>query len=179
MSELSSDSIPSTASRDQRWSRIVSRPVIGYGSSAIWRGDGGGHCKNRRWSDVPDESAGVGSVALMNAGNRGRMHMETNEEMSERIDHAERVQGVLQAFGWIVTAVGVAGALVFIGFWIVGYLNAEQAVSLILGTTLATILSGASVYGAGVNVGLGAARLALQLEAARPSGPAVDGAPGA
>ena len=103
--------------------------------------------------------------------------MDTNEEMSERIDHAERVQGVLQAFGWIVTAVGVAGALVFIGFWIVGYLNAEQAVSLILGTTLATILSGASVYGAGVNVGLGAARLALPLEAARPSGPAVDETP--
>ena len=66
--------------------------------------------------------------------------------------------------GWFVAAVGLVGAAVFAGFWIAGDLNAEQAVSLILGTTLATILSGATAYGAGVNVGLGADRLSLALE---------------
>jgi len=34
-------------------------------------------------------------------------------------------------------------------------------VSLILGTALATVLSGATAYGSGVNVGLGAERLEL------------------
>ena len=83
--------------------------------------------------------------------------------MSDRIAHAHRVGRILQALGWIVAFVGLVGAAVFAGFWIAGDLNAEQAVSLILGTTLATILSGASAYGAGVNVGLGADRLSVAI----------------
>lgn len=89
---------------------------------------------------------------------------QANDVMKARIAHAERVEGILQALGWVVTAIGIIGALVFVGFWILGDLSSEQAVSLILGTTLATVLSGASVYGAGVNVGLGAARLSLSIE---------------
>ena len=87
-------------------------------------------------------------------------------QMADRIAHAHRVEQILQALGWIVAFVGLSGAVVFVVFWILGDLNAEQAVSLIVGTTLATILSGASAYGAGVNVGLGADRLAVSLEAA-------------
>jgi hypothetical protein len=53
--------------------------------------------------------------------------------------------------------------------------DAEQAISLILGTCLAAILAGATAYGSGVNVGLGAERLELaERSAAAPSteGPA-------
>ena len=88
----------------------------------------------------------------------------TAASTAERIAHAHRVERALQALGWLVAVLGVIGAVVFGVFWILGDLSAEQAVSLILGTTLATILSGASAYGAGVNVGLGADRLAIALE---------------
>jgi hypothetical protein len=47
-----------------------------------------------------------------------------------------------------------------------GDLDAEQGVSLVLGTTLATVLSGVTAYGAGINIGLGAARLRLAAGAA-------------
>jgi hypothetical protein len=83
--------------------------------------------------------------------------------MSDRVERAHRVEQVLQALGWVVAAVGLIGAAVFVFFWIAGDLSSEQAVSLILGTTLATILSGATAYGAGVNVGLSADRLSLAL----------------
>jgi hypothetical protein len=95
-----------------------------------------------------------------------------DDVMTDRIAHAHRVERILQALGWTVAVVGLIGAIVFIGLWILGDLNTEQAVSLILGTTLATILSGASVYGAGVNVGLGADRLSVSLEGSGQSGAA-------
>ena len=69
--------------------------------------------------------------------------------MSDRVAHAHQVEQVLQVLGWFVLVVGVVGAGVFTAFWIAGDLNSEQAVGLILGTTLATILSGATAYGRG------------------------------
>jgi len=86
-------------------------------------------------------------------------------EIVRRLDHARRIERVLQQLGWFVAAIGVVGTGVFIGFWIADELSAEQAVSLVLGTMLATVLSGASAYGAGVNIGLGAARLELAAQA--------------
>lgn len=59
----------------------------------------------------------------------------------------------LLRLGWLVGAVGVVGMAVFAGFWVAGDLMAEQGVSLVLGTTLGTTLSGATAYGAGVNMG--------------------------
>jgi hypothetical protein len=41
-------------------------------------------------------------------------------------------------------------------------------VSLVLGTTLATVLAGVTAYGAGINTGLGAARLELAARAVDP-----------
>lgn len=82
-------------------------------------------------------------------------------EIERRLDHARRIERILQQLGWFVAAIGVVGIGVFIGFWIADELSAEQAVSLVVGTMLATVLSGASAYGAGVNIGLGAARLEL------------------
>jgi hypothetical protein len=43
---------------------------------------------------------------------------------------------------------------VFSVFWAMGDLDDEQALSLLIGTALAAILSGATAYGSGVNVGL-------------------------
>jgi hypothetical protein len=53
------------------------------------------------------------------------------------------------------------GVVAFSVLWAIGELDIEQGLSLILGTALATILSGAAAYGSGVNVGLGAERLEL------------------
>jgi len=86
-------------------------------------------------------------------------------EIARRLDHARHIEVVLQRLGWFVAAIGVIGTGVFVGFWIADELSAEQAVSLVLGTMLATVLSGASAYGAGVNIGLGAARLELAVQA--------------
>ena len=77
--------------------------------------------------------------------------------------HAEKA---LRWLGWLVGAVGVAGMAVYAAFWAAGDLSAQQGVSLVLGTTLATALSGATAYGAGVNIGLGAERLHLAARAA-------------
>ena len=86
---------------------------------------------------------------------------ELHVEIERRLEHARRIEVILQRLGWFVATIGVVGIGVFIGFWIADELSAEQAVSLVLGTMLATVLSGASAYGAGVNIGLGAARLEL------------------
>lgn len=96
-------------------------------------------------------------------------------EIVRRLDHARRIERVLQKLGWFVAAIGVVGTGVFIGFWIADELSAEQAVSLVLGTMLATVLSGASAYGAGVNIGLGAARLELAAQSAVDHAPTHNG----
>lgn len=92
-------------------------------------------------------------------------------EIADRLDHARRIELILQRLGWFVTALGVVGTGVFIGFWVADELSPEQAVSLLLGTILATVLSGASAYGAGVNIGLGAARLDLAARAVTEPAP--------
>ena len=102
--------------------------------------------------------------------------MEQQSTISAKVEHARQVETVLQWLGWLVAAVGVAGMAVFTVLWAAGDLNSEQGVSLVLGTTLATVLSGVTAYGTGVNVGLGAERLQL---AARGAGisPAPRGKP--
>jgi hypothetical protein len=92
--------------------------------------------------------------------------MEDQPGISARIERARQVEKVLYWVGWLVAAVGVAGMAVFTGFWVAGHLDAEQGVTLVLGTTLATVLSGVTAYGAGVNIGLGAERLRLAAGAA-------------
>ena len=92
--------------------------------------------------------------------------MGDQETISAKVEHARQVEKVLYWLGWLVAAVGAAGAVVFTAFWAAGDLSAEQGVSLVLGTTLATVLSGATAYGAGVNIMLGAERLQLAARAA-------------
>jgi len=103
--------------------------------------------------------------------------MGDRETISAKVEHARQVEKALLWLGWLVAGVGAVGMAVFTAFWVAGDLNAEQGVSLVLGTTLATVLSGATAYGAGVNIGLGAERLHLAARAADIS-PLPDGQPG-
>ena len=91
--------------------------------------------------------------------------MGDQQAISAKIERARQAEKVLLRIGWLVAVLGVAGMAVFTAFWVAGGLDAEQAVSLVLGTTLATVLSGVTAYGAGVNIGLGAERLRLTARA--------------
>lgn len=87
--------------------------------------------------------------------------MERRTVINGKVEHARKVERVLQWLGWGVACLGIAAIVVFSVFWAAGDLDVEQALSLLIGTALASILSGSTVYGAGVNVGLGAERLNL------------------
>jgi hypothetical protein len=96
--------------------------------------------------------------------------MESRESAAARyrfkIDHARQVERALQWLGWSVAVIGTVSLLALIGFWMAGRITGGQAFAGSLGTTLGSILSGATAYGSGVNVGLGAER--LELAAFRP-----------
>jgi hypothetical protein len=83
-----------------------------------------------------------------------------------KIEHARKVGHVLQWLGWSLICLGVVGIVAFSVLWAIGDVDTEQALGLILGTALASILSGAAAYGSGVNLGLGAERLDLAVAAA-------------
>jgi hypothetical protein len=104
--------------------------------------------------------------ALLRKEIRGGMEREAR--ISAKVEHAREVERVLQWLGWSVAVLGLAGVIIFAVLWVLGDLSAEQAISLILGTSLAAVLSGATAYGSGVNVGLGAERLELAARAAAP-----------
>jgi hypothetical protein len=87
-----------------------------------------------------------------------------------QVERARRVGVLLQRLGWLVAVLGVIGIVTYSVLWAAGEIDADQGVSLILGTALAVVLSGATSYGAGVNLGLGAER--LNLAASEASGPA-------
>jgi predicted anti-sigma-YlaC factor YlaD len=95
--------------------------------------------------------------------------MRDQQAISAEVERARQVAKVLRWLGWLVTALGAVGVAVYTVFWAAGDLSDEQGVSLVLGTALATILSGATAYGAGVNIGLGAERLQLAARAAGSS----------
>jgi hypothetical protein len=92
---------------------------------------------------------------------RIEVRMERQDRISARVEHALEVERVLRWLGWSVGALGIMGVAGFIILGVIGELDVDQGISLILGTALATILSGATAYGSGVNVGLGATRLDL------------------
>jgi hypothetical protein len=92
--------------------------------------------------------------------------MRDPEAISVEVERARQVAKVLRWLGWLVAAVGAVSVAVYTAFWASGDLSAEQGATLVLGTALATILSGVTAYGAGVNIGLGAERLQLAARAA-------------
>jgi hypothetical protein len=95
--------------------------------------------------------------------------MNAQARIAAKVEHARQVEQVLLWLGWTVAVLGVLGVVAFSVLWVVGELNADQAVGAILGTALATILSGVTAYGSGVNVGLGAERLELAAKGAAPA----------
>ncbi|HTS98198.1 MAG TPA: hypothetical protein VMI33_16435 [Streptosporangiaceae bacterium] len=94
--------------------------------------------------------------------------MDRQAMIIAKVEHAREIERVLQWLGWSVVVLGLGGVAVFSFLWAAGDLSTEQGVSLILGTCLASILSGATAYGSGVNVGLGAERLDLAARGAFP-----------
>jgi hypothetical protein len=94
--------------------------------------------------------------------------MEPQARIAAKVEHAREVEGFLVRLGWAVAALGLLGVVVYAVLWGLGDLGTDQAISLILGTCLATILSGATAYGSGTNVGLGAERLEIAARAAAP-----------
>jgi hypothetical protein len=94
--------------------------------------------------------------------------MERQARISAKVGQAREAEGVLKWLGWSVAVLGAIGIAVFAGLWAAGDLNAEQGISLILGTALTTVLSGATAYASGVNLGLGAERLDLAARDASP-----------
>ncbi|HTZ24478.1 MAG TPA: hypothetical protein VMC83_10845 [Streptosporangiaceae bacterium] len=87
--------------------------------------------------------------------------MEPDARIAAKVEHAREVEGFMRRLGWSVAVLGLVGVGVFAVLWALGDLTTEQAISLILGTCLATILSGTTAYGSGINVGLGAERLEI------------------
>jgi hypothetical protein len=87
--------------------------------------------------------------------------MERHSSIAMKVERARRVGALLQRLGWLVAVLGVIGVMTYTVLWAVGEIDADQGVTLILGTALAVVLSGATSYGAGVNLGLGAERLDL------------------
>jgi hypothetical protein len=100
--------------------------------------------------------------------------MESRESAAVRyrakIDHARQVERVLQLLGWSVAVLATLSLVGFLGLWMSGRLTGGQAFGASLLTIVGSILSGATAYGSGVNVGLGAER--LELAAALALGPA-------
>ena len=97
----------------------------------------------------------------MPGGGGAEARTEYRAVITGKIEHARQVGDVLQRLGWLVICLGVVGIAAFSVLWAIGDVDVEQALTLILGTALASILSGATAYGSGVNVGLGAERLNL------------------
>jgi hypothetical protein len=93
--------------------------------------------------------------------------VDSESQVAARVAHAHKVEGILHFLGWLVAVLGLIGICAFGVMWATGDLNAEQAVSLILGAALGSILSGATAYGSGVNIGLGAERLEIAASSAR------------
>lgn len=98
-------------------------------------------------------------------------------ETDDRVEHALMVERVLTRLGWLVLMLGVIGLGAITLEWLSGNLTTEKALAAAGGTALATILSGATAYGSGTNIGLGAARLAGQPTHALPAGTEDPGQP--
>lgn len=87
--------------------------------------------------------------------------------MVRRVEHAVSTERFMTRLGWIVLFLAVAGLVITVAFWLLGDITMEQALAAIFGVIITGILSGAAAYSSGINVGLGASRLALAMEQAK------------
>lgn len=91
--------------------------------------------------------------------------MDRQAAIAAKVAHGREVERYLQWLGWSVAVLGCLGLVAFTVMWAAGLLTPVEGISFTLGTALAAILSGATAYGSGVNVGLGAERLDLAARA--------------
>lgn len=85
------------------------------------------------------------------------------EDVQGRITHALKVERTLLALGWLVAVVGVLAIAWEIGSAVLGYTSWTRAGLSSFGILAATVLSGATAYGSGTNIGLAAMRLQRDL----------------
>lgn len=81
------------------------------------------------------------------------------DDIEGRVMHGLRVERFLIWLGYLVGLLGVLSMLWSIGGAVVGATTWSRAVTVALGVLAATVLSGATAYASGTNVGLAAVRL--------------------
>lgn len=85
------------------------------------------------------------------------------DDFAGRIEHGFKVERTLIWLGWFVALVGVLAIVYEIGSAVIGATSWSRAVIASFGILAATVLSGATAYGSGTNVGLAASRLRRDL----------------
>ena len=88
------------------------------------------------------------------------------EGLCRRVVEARETERFLRRLGFAVFGVGVACLVAVFVSTVVGWTDVEQAVVLVVGSLLATVVSGTTPYAAGVNMGLAAGRLELAISGA-------------
>lgn len=78
------------------------------------------------------------------------------------------VERLLTKIGWLMLFLGIIGMLGVAGQSLLGNMSWQRAGAGIFGILAATVLSGATAYGAGTNVGLSAFNLKLRLAEQQP-----------
>jgi hypothetical protein len=83
--------------------------------------------------------------------------------MKARVERALVVERRLLLLGWFILVLAVGGLVAVLVLWLLGEINVDQMLAGLFSVVMSSILSGAATYGSGINVGLGAARLAANL----------------
>ncbi|MCO5301164.1 MAG: hypothetical protein M9886_14545 [Candidatus Nanopelagicales bacterium] len=86
------------------------------------------------------------------------------DDIPGRMERAFAAERLLTKLGWLMLALGGIGILVVTAQLVLGSTSWQRAAAGILGILAATVLSGATAYGAGTNVGLAAVNLKLRLQ---------------
>ena len=85
--------------------------------------------------------------------------MSPDERDRYRVARARSVARLMRRLGWVSLAVGVTALVGIVALLAVGDLDGEEALLVVTGTVLATMVSGAATYGSGMNLTLSASRL--------------------
>lgn len=88
-----------------------------------------------------------------------------------RIMRARSVGRVLRRVGWYTAAAGLVSLAFTIYFVITGDVTGDEAVKVITGTILGTLLTGITAYGSGSGLTLAASNLARRMEQSAASAP--------
>jgi hypothetical protein len=104
------------------------------------------------------------STTTKGAADVAQEDLISHQAMHDRVERAFATWRFMTRLGWIVLSLAVTGLLVTIVLWLHGDITLEQTMASAFGVIISSILSGAASYSSGINIGLGASRLALALE---------------